>query len=183
MARTRSRNGVAIAAAHEIPPGRYPQHDKLAIQEVVVAEFLRSCRVPREAVDGLLVTPAGMADGRSVDVFTHERLMDALGFSPRFAETINAGGSSYCLMVARAATAIAAGQADAVLCVGGGKFPVVGAGGGDAMARLTSHADFEYPYGAFIPAMYALVANRHMHERGTTREAVFQRRVVFFLVQ
>ena len=174
MARKPGNSGVAIAAAHEIRPGRYPQYDKLAIQEVVVGEFLRTCRVPREIVDGLLVTPAGMADGRSVDVFTHERLMDALGFSPRFAETLNGGGSSYCLMVARAAAAIAAGQADAVLCVGGGKFPVVGAGGGDAMAKLTSHPDFEYPYGAFIPAMYALVANRHMHERGTTREAMAQ---------
>ncbi|MCC2656114.1 MAG: thiolase [Panacagrimonas sp.] len=174
MARTRSRSTVAIAAAYEMRPGRYPQHDKLALQEAVVAAFLRACPVPRDVVDGLLVTPAGMADGRSVDVFSHERLIDALGFSPRFSETLNAGGSSYCLMVARAATAIAAGQANAVLCVGGGKFPVVGAGGGDAMARLTSHPDFEYPYGAFIPAMYALVATRHMHERGTRREALAQ---------
>lgn len=165
---------MAIAAAHEIRPGRYPQYDKLAIQEVVVGEFLRAHRIPRDIVDGLLVTPAGMADGRNVDVFTHERLMDALGFSPRFSETINGGGSSYGLMVARAANAIAAGQADAVMCVGGGKFPAVGSGGGDAMAKLTSHPDFEYPYGAFIPAMYALVASRHMHERGTTREAMAQ---------
>jgi acetyl-CoA acetyltransferase len=166
---------VAIAAAYEMRPGRYPQYDKLAIQEVVVAEFLRSCPAPlRSIVDGLLVSPAGMADGSTVDVFSHERLIDALGFSPRFSETINAGGSTYCLMVARAATAIAAGQADAVLCVGAGKFPVVGAGGGDAMARLTSHPDFEYPYGSFIPAMYALVATRHMHERGTKREALAQ---------
>lgn len=174
MTRTGKRSDVAIAAAHEMRPGRYPHLDKLALQEEVVAEFLRACRVPRDIVDGLLVTPAGMADGRSVDVFTHERLMDALGLSPRFSETLNAGGSSYCLMVARAATAIAAGQADAVLCIGGGKFPAVGAGGGDAMAKLTSHPDFEYPYGAFIPAMYALVATRHMHERGTTRAAMAQ---------
>ena len=167
--------GVAIAAAYEMRPGRYPQYDKLAIQEAVVAEFLRACPTPlRDIVDGLLVSPAGMADGTTVDVFSHERLIDALGFSPRFSETLNAGGSTYCLMVARAATAIAAGQADAVLCVGAGKFPVVGAGGGDAMARLTSHPDFEYPYGSFIPAMYALVATRHMHERGTTREALAQ---------
>ena len=34
---------------------------------------------------------------------------------------------------------------------------------------MVSHPDFEYPYGAFIPALYALSATRHMHDRGTTR--------------
>jgi acetyl-CoA acetyltransferase len=165
---------AAIAAAQEIPPGRYPEYDRLSIQEYVLAEFLRAWPVPPEVVDGLLVCPAGMADGAGTDVFVHERLTDALGLTPRFAETLNVGGASYSVMVARAATAIGAGLADAVLCVGAGKFPAVAAGGGDAMARITSHPDFEYPYGSFIPAMYALMATRHMHERGTTREALAQ---------
>jgi acetyl-CoA acetyltransferase len=165
---------AAIAAAHEVPPGRYPEYDRLSVQEHVLAEFLRAWPVSPEVVDGLLVCPAGMADGAGTDVFVHERLTDALGLTPRFAETLNVGGASYSVMVARAATAIAAGLADAVLCVGAGKFPAVAAGGGDAMARITSHPDFEYPYGSFIPAMYALMATRHMHERGTTREALAQ---------
>lgn len=165
---------AAIAAAHEIPPGRYPEHDRLSIQEHVLGEFLRACPVPRDLVDGLLVCPAGMADGVGTDVFVHERLTDVLGFTPRFAETMNVGGATYSVMVARAVTAIANGLADAVLCVGAGKFPTVSAGGGDAMAKIVSHPDFEYPYGSFIPAMYAFGATRHMHERGTTREALAQ---------
>jgi acetyl-CoA acetyltransferase len=32
------------------------------------------------------------------------------------------------------------------------------------------HPYFEAPYGAFIPALYAMVANRYMHEYGTTSE-------------
>ncbi len=174
MARGLVPGRAAIAAAQEIPPGRYPEYDRLSIQEYVLAEFLRAWPVPPEVVDGLLVCPAGMADGAGTDVFVHERLTDALGLTPRFAETLNVGGASYSVMVARAATAIGAGLADAVLCVGAGKFPAVAAGGGDAMARITSHPDFEYPYGSFIPAMYALMATRHMHERGTTREALAQ---------
>lgn len=165
---------AAIAAVHEVPPGRYPEHDRLSIQEHVLAEFLRACPVPHEVVDGLLVCPAGMADGVGADVFVHERLTDALGFTPRFAETINVGGATYSVMLARAATAISGGLADAVLCIGAGKFPTVRAGGGDAMAEMVSHPDFEYPYGSFIPAMYALGATRHMHERGTTRAALAQ---------
>ena len=164
---------AAIAAAHEVPPGRYPEHDRLSIQEHVLAEFLRACPVPRDVVDGLLVCPAGMADG-GTDVFVHERLTDVLGLAPRLAETMNVGGATYTVMVARAATAIATGQADAVLCVGAGKFPTVRSGGGDAMAKIVSHPDFEYPYGSFIPAMYAFAATRHMYERGTTRQALAQ---------
>src|SRR5690606_35734790 len=45
-------------------------------------------------------------------------------------------------------------------------------GGGEAMARMVSDPDFEFVYGSFIPALYALAATRHMHERGTTREAL-----------
>ena len=165
---------AAIAAVHEVPPGRYPDLDRLSIQEHVLAEFLAATDLAPDDIDGLLVCPAGLADGIGTDVFVHERLTDALGFTPRFAETINVGGATYSAMVARAATAISTGQATAVLCIGAGKFPTVGAGGGSAMAKITSHPDFEYPYGSFIPAMYALAATRHMHERGTSREALAQ---------
>ncbi|MDN5938234.1 MAG: thiolase family protein [Salinisphaera sp.] len=165
---------VAIAAAHEVRPGRYPELDRLRIQEYVLAHFLDACPLSPDVVDGLMVAPAGMADSVGADVFVHERLTDALGLAPRFAETINAGGATYATMVARATAAIRAGSADAVLCVGAGKFPVVGGGGGDTMAKIVSHPDFEYPYGSFIPAMYALAATRHMYERGTTRQALAQ---------
>jgi acetyl-CoA acetyltransferase len=59
-----------------------------------------------------------------------------------------------------------------VLCVAAGKFPDVGSGGAEAMARMVSDPDFEFIYGTFIPALYALAARRHMHDRGTTREAL-----------
>jgi acetyl-CoA acetyltransferase len=169
-----SSRGTAIAAVHEVSPGRYPDFDRLSIQEHVVAEFLAATDLSPADIDGLLVCPAGMADGTGTDVFVHERLTDALGVSPRFSETINIGGATYTAMVMRAAMAIDAGLAQAVLCIGAGKFPTVSDGGGDSMAKITSHPDFEYPYGSFIPAMYALSATRHMHERGTSREALAQ---------
>lgn len=162
----------AIAAASELAPGRYPDVDRNEMQELAVRALLEEWQLTPDVVDGLLVCPAGMADGIGADIFVHERLTDALGIAPRFAETINVGGATYTTMAMRAALAIAAGLADAVLCVGAGKFPKVGAGGGDRMAKMVSHPDFEYPYGAFIPALYALAATRHMHDRGTTREGL-----------
>ncbi|MFD2398797.1 hypothetical protein ACFSVJ_21380 [Prauserella oleivorans] len=141
------------------------------MQELVLRHFVTNSGIGPNAVDGLLVCPAGMAGGQGADVFNHERINDALGIRPRFCETINVGGATYTVMLTRAATAIRAGLADAVLCVGAGKFPKVGAGGADLMARMISHPDFEYPYGSFIPALYALAATRHMAERGTRGSA------------
>ena len=165
------RNDPAIAAVNEIRPGRYPELSSLGLYEKVLAEFLRFSQLSPAVVDGFLVAPAGMALGSS-DIFVHEELADALGIHPVFSETINAGGATYALMAIRAAMAVALGQANAVLCAGAGKFPKVGAGGAERMARMVSHPDFEFIYGAFIPALYALAATRHMHERGTTREAL-----------
>ncbi|MDO2385922.1 thiolase family protein [Mycobacterium avium subsp. hominissuis] len=162
----------AIAAVEELRPGRYPDEDGAGMPELVLRRFLEGAQVGPDDVDGLLVCPAGMAAGHGADIFVHERLNDALGIRPRFCETINAGGATYTIMLSRAALAIGAGLADSVLCVGAGKFPKVGAGGADAMARMISHPDFEYPYGSFIPALYALAATRHMAERGTSRDAL-----------
>lgn len=162
----------AIAAATEIRPGRFPELDVLDLYERVVRAFLDEWRIDPSLVDGLLVAPAGMATGTGADLFVHENLGDSLGLHPIFSETLNAGGATYAVMAARAALAIASGRANAVLCAAAGKFPKVGAGGAEAMARMVSHPDFEFIYGTFIPALYALAAQRHMHDRGTTREAL-----------
>ena len=162
----------AIAAAIEIRPGRFPDLGILDLYERVVRAFLEQWRIDPTLVDGLLVAPAGMASGAGAELFVHENLGDSLGLQPIFAETLNAGGATYAVMASRAALAVAAGRANAVLCVAAGKFPDVGSGGGELMARMVSDPDFEFIYGTFIPALYALAATRHMHERGTTREAL-----------
>ena len=162
----------AIAAATEIPPGRYPNVDGVGMQELVMAAFLAQWKLEPSLIDGLLASPAGMATGNVASIFAHEWMIDTLGIRPRYAMTVNAGGATYNLMAMRAATAIGAGLANAVLCIGAGKFPKVGGGGGDAMAKVVSNPEFEYPYGTFIPALYALAATRHMHDRGTTREGL-----------
>lgn len=160
----------AIAAATEIRPGRYPEIDALNMYEAALSAFIEQWPLDPALVDGVLAAPAGMAVAQTPDIFTHETLADSLGIHPAFSETLNAGGATYGLMAQRAAWAVSNGLANAVLCVGAGKFPRVGAGGGEAMARMVSHPDFEFIYGSFIPALYALSATRHMHERGTTRE-------------
>ncbi len=53
----------AIAAASEIAPGRYPDHDGFAMQELVMANFLAQWDLDPSLIDGLLISPAGMAVG------------------------------------------------------------------------------------------------------------------------
>lgn len=163
-------SAVAIAAVTEIKPQRYPDLDAYGLYIKVIGEFLREWDIRPADIDGLLACPAGMATGGAADIFTHEQLYEELGIQPVFSETLNAGGSTYGLMVQRARLAIRAGLAEGVLCVGAGKFPKVGGGGAEAMARMISHEGFEFPYGTFIPAMYAQVASRHMFVHGTPEE-------------
>lgn len=168
-----SKTSPAIAANAELTPQRYPDESATDLQQRVVTKIIHENDIAPEDVDGLLAAPAGMAAGRTTDVFTHEQLYDKLGIQPSFASTVNAGGATYGVMIHQAALAIDAGRAESVLCLGAGKFPRVSEGG-EAMAKMVSHEEFEFPYGTFIPALYALPIQRHMHEYGTTKEQLAQ---------
>lgn len=161
---------VAIAAVSEMKPARYPDKDGHALYIEVVRQLLAEWHLKPGDIRGLLACPAGMAGGGNADIFVHEQLYEELGIHPLYGDTMNAGGATYGYMVQRAAVAIRQGLADSVLCIGAGKFPKVSTGGAELMARMVSHEAFEFPYGTFIPAIYAQVATRHMHEFGTTAE-------------
>jgi acetyl-CoA acetyltransferase len=153
---------VAIAAAFELPPGRYPDVSSYGMYRKVIREAFAQWGVGPRDIDGVFAMPCGIALGGNPDSFVHERILEDLGLQARVAECVNAGGATYNVMVMRAAAAIRDGQADAILCVGAGKYPRVSAGGGEAQARIVSDIEFELPYGVFIPAIYALAAHRYM---------------------
>ena len=162
---------AAIAATYEMKPGRYPELDPFDMFREVLMGAIDSWGIRPSDVDGLLTAPAGQSAG-ATDTYVHDKLVSELAIHPRFAETMCLGGATYAAMVNRAQLAIENGQAKAVLCIGAGKFMKPGAGGAEMMARMISECDFEVPYGTFIPALYAMVAQQFMHERGITREDI-----------
>jgi acetyl-CoA acetyltransferase len=164
------RNDPAIAAVTEIPPGRYPDFDELGLHLRVLDEFLDQWQVKPGEIDGVLAAPTGVLAEGGADISVHEKVADELGINPRYAQSMYAGGATYALMVARASAAIAAGEADAVLCISAGKFPKVGAAGGEKIARFASHPEFEFPYGVYIPVLYAMAATRYLAETGCTHD-------------
>lgn len=157
---------VAIAAAFELPPGRFRDLDPLDIYRAALKGLMASCPIRPAEMDGLLTAPSGGVGG--FDPYVHERLVSELGIRPLFAETLNLGGATYVAMVDRAAMAIRAGRASAVICIGAGKFMKPSAGGAERMARLISDASLEMPYGTFIPALYGLITSHYMAKRGAT---------------
>jgi acetyl-CoA acetyltransferase len=96
-----------------------------------------------------------------------------LGLRPRWLDSTAVGGSSWEIMAAHAADAIAQGRADVVLLSYGSTAR------SDLRNKLRTGSldwgsrgpmQWETPYGHTLVAKYAMAARRHMHEYGTTLE-------------
>lgn len=98
-------------------------------------------------------------------------LADYLGLRPSLVETAAFGGASPVMMVGRAAQALSEGRCDVVVLAASSN-RASGLGRDAAIRGLRDVLDpeFEAPTGAFIPTLYALAAQRHVHDYGTTRE-------------
>ena len=94
-------------------------------------------------------------------------LAEQMRLRPRATDSTNIGGASVIAHVGHAVRDLASGRTDVALIVYGSTQR------SDA-GRLVTGADimsFEKPYGALFPISgYAMVAQRHMHEYGTTRK-------------
>ena len=89
-----------------------------------------------------------------------------------YVDVTEGGGASYPMHVGHAAAAIAAGKCSVVLIAMGG-LPLSGRG---TRGRPGPEAPYE-SYGLSTPASYALAAQRHMHEFGTTAEQLAEIKV------
>jgi len=90
----------------------------------------------------------------------------------RHMNSTDTGGSSYVLHVEHAAAAIAAGKAKVCLITLAGRPNSEGQATGTAARAFTGAPDegFEQIFGTTVVNMYAMCAQRHMYEYGTTSE-------------
>ena len=103
-------------------------------------------------------------------------LAEYLGLRPRWLESTSCGGSSFEFHTLHAFRAIEAGDADTIAVVYGnnqlsasGRTLGTGGGGGRGFAMPLPMA-YEFPTGLTLVGAYAMAAQRHMHEYGTTPE-------------
>jgi len=101
---------------------------------------------------------------------------DAAGFSHLHIPSTRVEGAcaSGGLAVRQGYLSVASGMNDIV--VAGGIEKMNDVGGNDATATLATAADQEWEafFGATFPGLYAMIATRHMHEHGTTKEQLAQ---------
>src|SRR5207249_4460801 len=94
-------------------------------------------------------------------------MADYLNLRVKFIDSTNVGGSSYILHVAHAAQAIAAGKCNTVLITLAGRPRSEPA---PALEETKPDVPWEKSIGARLLDLYAMCAQRHMHEFGTTSE-------------
>lgn len=99
-----------------------------------------------------------------------------LGIQPRWMESTSCGGSSFEFHIQHAYRAIEAGDVDTVAVVYGnnqlsanGRTLGTGGGGGRSM-QPPGPMKYEFPTGMTLVGAYAMAAQRHMYEFGTTPE-------------
>src|SRR5258708_15351938 len=133
----------------------------LGLMGKVAAEAIADAGLEKKDIDGFLVGVPFSDPGMIYPAAAAE----VLGLNVRMLNQVNIGGASPAGMIWRAAAAIGAGMCNAVLCVVGdlNKF-------GDQKPPVISvQREFEAPYGNIgANCGYAMIANRHMYEYGTT---------------
>ena len=161
------RNSAVVLGVGESDIGQVPGMTGLGLNAQAARRAIEDAGLRPDDIDGLLTAYS----------FTEPYFMlgsvlaEYLGLRPSLCAAMIAGGASPGVMIGHAAAAIAMGRARAILiCCGENR--ATGMGRDDAVAALTAvgHPWYEAPYGAFIPALYALIAKRHMNDYGTTRE-------------
>ncbi len=162
-----SLNGAAyIAGAYEHPTRKATDKSVALLHAECAIGALADAGLSKSDVDGYFC--AGDAPGMGPI-----SMVDYLNLKVRHMDATDIGGSSYLLHVAHAAEAIAAGRCNVALITLAGRPRSEGmASGTTPRAGNVAQPDvqFEYPYGPTVVNVYAMVAQRHMHEYGTTAE-------------
>jgi len=164
---TTMRSTAAIAGIGESKLGVVPDRSALQLQSDAANAAIADAGLKLSDIDGLITTPVRVANwGMPCGVVASH-----LGIRPAYLSTLDLAGASGVAMIHHAAMAVASGQCSTVLCVAGQNLLSNKSRSTAIQAMAESggtHAQFEVPYGPLIPSLYALIAQRHMHEYGTT---------------
>jgi acetyl-CoA acetyltransferase len=146
-----------------------PPMTSLDLHELAARRALDDAGLTLADIDGIVVgyslTEPKMVLGAAVAEY--------IGLNVRYIDSAHVGGAAPFVGVANAAAAIRTGQATRVLVIFGDNRKSGWADMNAAVAAMIAevgHPEYELPFGPLIPANLALIARRHMHEYGTTRE-------------
>lgn len=167
MKRSELRNQVAIVGVGESQIGKVPHMTGLGLNAQAASQAADEVGIALSDIDGLL-TAYSMTEPYFMLATV---LAEYLGMQPSYSASLVVGGATPMIMLKHAVTAVVTGEAETVL-VTAGENRATGVSRDQAVQALAAvgHPYQEYLYGPQIPAFYAMIANRYMHEYGTTRE-------------
>ena len=158
---------IAIAGVYESPRRKAPGVHPFQIQAECVQGALQDAGLSLSDVDGFCSSASSPGEGAGwMDVC---EVAEYLGIEPTFVDGTDTGGAAPIAQAGHAATAIAGGLADVVVVSYAG-CSYSGGADFDSLPSTWGPWAYEAPYGFTTVATYALAAQRHMHEFGTTPE-------------
>ncbi len=164
---TSLRGRVAIVGAADTEVGKVPDLGATALCIDAARRALDDAGIAKDQIDGL-VTCNSMTEPY---MYHAEAVAEYLQIFPRYCISANAGGGTTFSSIQHAATAIATGVCKTVLvCLADRLRSGLTREQAKKMQSSTGHPEFETPYGATVPAYYALIARAHMSAYGTTPE-------------
>ncbi len=154
-----------LTGAYDTKVGELPGSSCLGLHAEAAFGALADAGLELGDIDGVLCAYS----------FTRPHIMlssvvcEYLGIHPAFTAALSVGGATACIQVMQAQALVMAGICRHVLVVAGDN-RATGLTRDGAVAALAGvgHPEFEQPYGISVPAAYALVAQRYMHEYGAT---------------
>jgi len=150
------RGKAFIVGAYEHPGRQLPDKTIPQIHAEIAIGALKDAGLELKDVDGFFSDAMGLGMGVV-------SMAEYLGLKLSYMDSTESGGSSYLCHVGHAATAIAEGKCKVALVSLAGK-----GRGGPGRYSEAPELGFEAPYGPVTVAWYALAAQRHMYEFGTT---------------
>jgi acetyl-CoA acetyltransferase len=161
------RGKVAIVGAADTEVGKVPQLGATALCIDAARRAMNNAGISKSQIDGL-VTCNSMSEPY---MYHAEAIAEYLQIFPRYCIGANAGGGTTFSSIQHAATAIASGVCETVLvCLADSLRSGLSREQSKKLQSSTGHPEFETPYGATVPAYYALIARAHMDAYGTTPE-------------
>ena len=154
-----------LSGAGDTPFGRLEGSTALSLMAQAAQGALTDADLARSEVDGLLCGYATTLPHLMLSTVFAEHF----GLRPSYAHAMQLGGATGCAMIMLARELVDAGRCRNVLVVAG-ENRLSGQKRDAAIQTLAQvgHPDYEVPFGPTIPAYYALVASRYMHEYGVS---------------
>ena len=175
---------VAIVGVGEAVGGRATGKTTIQLYAEAFADLLADCPVDPADIDGVLTS--------SPDAEPHHMfsawLVEYLGLHPKFTAAVQMGGATPHSNMALATALVESGRCQMVMVADGDnratkfsrqdKVQAMSSQVGNLGSVEPPH-EFDGPFGPTAPALYGMMATRHMYEHGTTPEQFARIAVAF----